>query len=120
MSLERVKTTEPALMDSIGLTPEIGRVSMESALMIYESINELMIKSPEVLKDAIKQRDSLKIIRASLQRRASEKLMKELEVDNVTGLLNDSDVNLGLATPQLLEDDSDQESSLQYELVNQI
>ena len=46
--------------------------------------------------------------------------MKELEVDNVTGLLNDSDVNLGLATPQLLEDDSDQESSLQYELVNQI
>ena len=110
MSLEQVKKEEQALMDSAGLTPQIGRVSVESALMIYESINELMVKSPEVLRDVIKHRDSLRSIRTSLRRRASEKLLKENEEDTVPGLLNDSDVDQGLAIPEILEDDSEQGS----------
>ena len=110
MSLEQVKKDEQALIDSAGLTPQIGRVSVESALMIYESINELMVKSPEVLKDVIKHRDSLRSIRTSLRRRASEKLIKENEEDTVPGLLNDSDVDQGLAIPEILEDDSEEGS----------
>ena len=118
MSLERVKKEEQALIESAGLTPQIGRVSVESALMIYESINELMVKSPEVLRDVIKHRDSLRSIRTSLRRRASEKLIKENEEDTAPGLLNDSDVDQGLAIPEILEDDSEQGSDKQHHTGN--